>query len=106
LHADETASTGSEMPGGPATRGRTVTIVWLALIAATVVGWLVSGHGGTGADPVRIATILGLAAIKIYLVIALFMGLRSAGIEWRLGAVTWIIGTFAAVGLVIAGWPS
>ena len=59
MNADETASTGSEMPGGPATRGRTVTIVWLALIAATVVGWLVSGHDGAGADPVRIRAAIG-----------------------------------------------
>ena len=103
MQADETADTGSEMPGVSATRGWTVTAVWLVLIAATVVGWLVSGHDGAGGGPVRIGGILGLAAIKIHLVIAFFMGLRTAGAGWRLGAVVWIVGTFAAVGLIITG---
>lgn len=103
MHADGTAGTGSEMPVGSTMGGRTVTATWLILVAATVAGWLLSGHDGAGENPLRIAGILGLAAIKIYLVVALFMGLRTARAGWRFGAVVWIVGTFAAVGLIIAG---
>jgi heme/copper-type cytochrome/quinol oxidase subunit 4 len=90
----------------PAASGRAVTITWLLLVAATVAGWLLSGHDGAGGDAMRVGAILLLAAIKIHFVIAVFMGLRDAPMGWRMGVLAWIVLTFSLVGLLVAGVPA
>jgi hypothetical protein len=43
---------------------------------------------------------MAIAAIKVGLVMAYFMGLRHAPLPWRLAGATWVLITAAAVVLV------
>lgn len=55
---------------------RTATATWLVLVAATIAGWLLAGRAGGG--DARLVAIVVIACAKIYLVMAVFMGLRRA----------------------------
>jgi len=77
---------------------RTLTVTWLALIGATIAGWLLSGSHGDGSQ--RSAALVVIAAGKISFVFAVFMGLLSAPRGWRVGALAWIVLTAALVYLL------
>jgi hypothetical protein len=69
---------------------RVITGAWLVLCAATVAGWLLSrGHGGAEHGGVLVA----IAAAKIALVMAVFMGLLRAPRGWAIAGSAWILAT-------------
>ncbi len=75
-------------------------IVWLILVAATLVTFELGEHGATGT--VALAVILGLAWIKGQLVISDFMELRHAPLLWRLVVGGWLCVVVAVI--VLAYW--
>jgi hypothetical protein len=65
-----------------------ITGAWLVLCIATVAGWLLSrGHGGTEHGGVLVT----IAAAKIALVMAVFMGLARAPRGWAIAGMAWIV---------------
>ena len=74
---------------------RAATAACIVLVAATVAGWLLASAHGSG--DARLAALVGLACAKIYIVMAVFMGLARAPRGWHAAAVAWI----ALVGLAI-----
>lgn len=80
---------------------RAATTAWLGLVAATIAGWLLAGAHGSG--DVRLATLVGLAGAKIYIVMAVFMGLRCAPRGWHAAAVAWIVLVGGAVFVLVRG---
>jgi hypothetical protein len=69
---------------------RVITGAWLVLCAATVAGWLLSrGRGGAEHGGVLVA----IAAAKIALVMAVFMGLARAPRGWAIAGSAWILAT-------------
>jgi heme/copper-type cytochrome/quinol oxidase subunit 4 len=77
------------------------TTTWLVLVAATIAGWLLAGTHGSG--QLRLAAIVLLACIKIYLVMAVFMGLRRAPHVWHLAAIAWVVLTGGAIFALASG---
>ncbi len=80
---------------------RAATVTWLVLVAATIAGWLLASSHGSG--NARIAAVVVLACIKIYLVMAVFMGLRKAPRLWHGMAIAWIVLTGATVYALACG---
>lgn len=74
---------------------RTATIAWAVLVAATVLGWWSARNGGAGSQ----GLVIVLAAAKVWIVMAVFMGLWRASLRWRLAGMVWIMATFALVWL-------
>lgn len=68
-----------------------ITLIWLLLVAATVLSWEV-GHG-IGISDIRVAgaVILAVAFIKVRLVAFEFMELRHAPWFMRIAADAWIV---------------
>lgn len=77
------------------------TGTWLVLVTATIAGWVLAGAHGSG--DARLAAFVVLACIKIYLIMAVFMGLRRAPHGWHLAAIAWIVLTGAAVFVLARG---
>jgi hypothetical protein len=77
----------------------TVGATWAVLVGATVLGWLLSQGGVSSAQA---GAIVALAAIKIYLVIAIFMGLWRAPAFWHVSAVVWTAVTFGLIWALVA----
>lgn len=76
----------------------TVGATWAVLVGATVLGWVLSRGGAT---PAQAGVVIVLAAIKIYLVLAIFMGLWRGPSLWHLSAIAWTAVTFGLIwGLV------
>ncbi|MET0587632.1 MAG: cytochrome C oxidase subunit IV family protein [Novosphingobium sp.] len=74
------------------------TLTWVLLVGATVLGWALSQGGLSGAQA---GAIIAIAASKVYLVIAVFMGLWRAPVFWHASAIIWIVVTFGVIwGLV------
>ena len=85
-------------PDGHRMTARAVTAAWLVLVAATIAGWLLAGHGvGQSGGEGRVAALVIIACAKIYVIMAVFMGLRRAPRGWHMAAVGWIL----LVGVVI-----
>ncbi|HRD35327.1 MAG TPA: cytochrome C oxidase subunit IV family protein [Rhodocyclaceae bacterium] len=74
--------------------------VWVFLIAATLVTWLVGERGAHG--PAIVALMFGLAFVKGSLIILEFMALRRAPLMWRLLTLGWLSSVCAAI--AIAYW--
>ena len=71
-------------------RTRRITLVWLALVAATLISWSF-GHGrGIDVHAAGIAVII-IAFVKIRYVILDFMELRTAPLGMRVAAEAWCI---------------
>ncbi len=71
---------------------RRVTLVWLGLLAATVVSWEF-GHVSLWGDTRNAGVvILAIAFVKIRFVILDFMELRHAPIGMRMAGEAWVIG--------------
>jgi len=74
--------------------------VWVFLIAATLVTWLVGERGAHG--PAIVALMFGLAFVKGSLTTLEFMALRGAPLMWRLLTLGWLSSVCAAI--AIAYW--
>lgn len=69
--------------------GRGFTLVWMALVAATVLaGWLAETHRGIHWAALLIVLI---AAAKIQLIMHHFMELGSAPARWRIAMGAWLL---------------
>jgi len=77
-------------------------IVWLVLIAATLVSAALSGEAG--ASPSTGVTVLALAFMKVQLVIWFFMEIRTAPLPWKIAFTVWSV-TMAGIlgGLHLSG---
>jgi hypothetical protein len=67
---------------------RRSTLVWLALIAATLATWGLGEEGASG--PGAVAALLAIAALKSRSVILDFMGLRHAPLLWKGIVLGWL----------------
>lgn len=77
-------------------QGRTVTLVWIALMLATIAStWGVSG-AAVGAG-VGTTAVLLIAAFKLRLVLLHFMELRHAPLPLRLAFEAWVLVLSAAL---------
>ena len=75
-----------------------VTATWLVLVAATLLAWALARGGDVGRARAFIpAAIIILAAVKIHLVLDVFMGLRYGPAGWRLGLCAWLVVTAGIV---------
>jgi len=92
----------SQHPEGSRMSAGRVTGVWAALVATTVLGWWISGHGLPAGDA-RLAGLIGIASAKIWLVMATFMGLWRAPVRWHLGAIAWLVVTGAMLFVLFSG---
>lgn len=73
------------------------TVLWLLLIAATVLTWLVGERGASGALVVAFLAVLSFA--KGSVVILEFMALRRAPLMWRVLTLGWMALIWALIGL-------
>jgi len=68
-----------------------ITIVWLLLLAATLLSWEL-GHGFALSSPQLIrAAVISVAFIKVRYVILDFMEIRNAPLAMRLVAELWVL---------------
>ena len=76
------------------------TLVWLVLVAATILSWWLVEHHAVQA---RVATTaaLAIAAIKARLVFLHFMELRTAPFVWRALFEAWVL---LCAGVIVAAY--
>jgi hypothetical protein len=74
-------------------------LTWALLVGATVLGWALSRGGLSGAQA---GAVIAIAAAKVYLVIAVFMGLWRAPAFWHASAVIWTVVTFGIIWVLVA----
>jgi hypothetical protein len=94
-------ATQSSTPTTPVRHGsRTITYVWLTLIALTVLAWwLAPGHSGTLATasiPITV-TVLVVALTKSRLIIRYFMEVRTAPTWLKRATDTWLALLFGSI---------
>lgn len=79
-----------------------ISLVWLLLVAATVLSWEV-GHGFADGDPrYAQAAVIVVAFIKVRYVILDFMEIRDAPLPVRCVAEAWVVAVCAAlIGLYV-----
>ena len=87
-------ATGHEAGQDQRMSARTATLAWVALVSATVLGWFFA-RSTTGSYAQE--SVVVLAGIKIYLIMAVFMGLWRAPKGWHLAAIAWVVATCAIV---------
>lgn len=72
------------------------TGTWFFLVVLTLAAWLLARSSAVvegRARCIELIAIVVLAAIKIYLVLDVFMGLRRAPVGWRIAIGSWLICT-------------
>lgn len=74
-----------------------ITIAWLVLSAFALAGWFLAQRPLSGWVMV---TVTVLAGIKMYVLLAFFMGLWRSPRRWHALALVWVCGTLAAVALL------
>lgn len=77
-----------------------LNVLWVALLVATVLTWLIGKTGYAG--PVAVSAILVIAAIKGWMIIQDFMGLRRVRLLWRGLVLGWLLVTLLVI--LIAYW--
>lgn len=75
-------------------------VLWVALLVATVLTWLIGKAGYAG--PVVVSAILVIAALKGWLIIQDFMALRRVRLLWRVILLGWLLVTLIVI--LIAYW--
>lgn len=75
------------------------TVTWVLLVGATVLGWALSQGGLSGAQA---GAVIAIAAAKVYLVAAVFMGLWRAPAFWHASAIVWTVVTFGVIWALVA----
>jgi len=81
----------------PRMSAATAHATWLLLVGATLLGWLLARGASMP------AALIAIADAKIYLVMAVYMGLWRTPAIWHVNAVLWIVATGIAVYLLSAG---
>jgi cytochrome c oxidase subunit IV len=77
-------------------------VVWLILVLATGLSyWVAEGRPGQ-LGPLRVGLLFALAAVKGWLVIDCFMGLRRAPAFWRRIMLGWLLAVCALLALIHA----
>lgn len=76
------------------------TVLWVLLIAATVLTWAM-GEGGLGGPP-TLAILASISLVKGGAVLLDFMALRHAPLLWRALTLGWMVLVWALIG--IAYW--
>lgn len=76
------------------------TVIWVVLIAATIVTWSVGESGATG--PAIVGLLFSIAFGKGALIILDYMALRRAPLMWPMLALGWMTLVCALIG--IAYW--
>jgi hypothetical protein len=74
-------------------------LTWALLVGATVLGWALARGGLSAAQA---WPLIAIAAAKVYLVIAIFMGLWRAPAFWHASAAIWIVVTFGVIWALVA----
>ncbi|MCX8087202.1 MAG: cytochrome C oxidase subunit IV family protein [Rhodocyclaceae bacterium] len=77
-----------------------LNVVWLALMVATVLTWLIGKAGQP--RPALIALVLVISALKGWLIIEDFMALRRVRLFWRAIMLGWLMLTLALI--LLAYW--
>ncbi|MFN3884328.1 MAG: cytochrome C oxidase subunit IV family protein [Rhodocyclaceae bacterium] len=77
-----------------------LNVLWVALLVATVLTWLIGKTGYAG--PAAVIAILVIAALKGWMIIQDFMGLRRVRLLWRGIVQGWLLATLAVI--LIAYW--
>ncbi|MFN6960854.1 MAG: cytochrome C oxidase subunit IV family protein [Rhodocyclaceae bacterium] len=77
-----------------------LNVLWIALLVATVLTWLIGKAGYAG--PAAVIAILLIAGIKGWMIIQDFMGLRRVRLLWRGIVIGWLVVTLAII--LIAYW--
>lgn len=73
------------------------TLLWLVLVAATLLTWAVGERGSAG--PHVAALLAVVSCVKGGMVILDFMALRHAPPMWRALTLGWLVLTWALIGL-------
>ena len=76
---------------------KTLDLVWLALVAATLTTWTLGETGSAG--PLVVAVLLALAGLKGWLVIGEFMALKRVALRWRAPVLGWLLLVLGAIAL-------
>jgi hypothetical protein len=77
-----------------------LNVLWIALLVATLLTWLIGKAGYTGTAAVT--AILIIAAIKGWMIIQDFMALRRVTFLWRALVLGWLLLTLAII--LLAYW--
>lgn len=77
-----------------------LNVLWVALLVATVLTWLIGKTGHAG--PLAVSAILVIAAIKGWMIIQDFMALRRVRLLWRGLVLGWLLVVLAVI--LIAYW--
>jgi len=77
-----------------------LNVLWIALLVATVLTWLIGKTGYTGTAAV--IAILIIAAIKGWMIIQDFMALRRVTFLWRALVLGWLLLTLCII--LLAYW--
>ncbi len=77
-----------------------LNVLWVALLVATVLTWLIGRAGYVG--PLAVSGILVIAAIKGWMIIQDFMGLRRVRPLWRGILLGWLLVTLFII--LLAYW--
>lgn len=78
-------------------KAKTLDLVWVVLVAATLTTWTLGETGSAG--PAVVAVLLGLAGLKGWLVIGEFMALKTVDLRWRLPVLGWLVFVLGAIAL-------
>jgi len=81
-------------------RTHTLDIIWIALIVATLLTWFIGKAGQMGSG--MVVAVLLISAVKGWLIIEDFMGLRKVKALWRGIVLAWLLLTLALI--LIAYW--
>lgn len=78
-------------------------IVWVILVLATSLSYgIAEGHSGQSLGALLVGLLFTLAAVKGWLVIDVFMGLRRAPIFWRSIMLAWLMVVCTLLALIYA----
>ena len=77
-----------------------LNVLWIALLVATVLTWMIGKTGHTGTTAV--VAILIIAAIKGWMIIQDFMALRRVTFLWRALVLGWLLLTLVII--LLAYW--
>jgi hypothetical protein len=77
-----------------------LNVIWVALMVATVLTWLIGKTGQMGATAV--IAILIISAVKGWMIVYDFMALRRVKFLWRAVVLGWLLLTLAVI--LLAYW--
>jgi heme/copper-type cytochrome/quinol oxidase subunit 4 len=84
----------SASPSATSMRARSATLTWMLLVLLTIAGWLFARQEVDGG---ALVALVAFAAIKVYLIMAVFMGVWSSPKAWHVAAIVWTIATFGLI---------